>query len=328
VRRGAAVAFVLGVAAAAAATIYAGTGAVARALESLHVTGLLLITLVHVPIGILMGLAWWLVCGTEAPATPSRFIWGRFVRDAAAEVLPFSQVGGFVLGVRALGRGRSVVARGAVSMSIDLVIELTAKLPYVAAGLAVLLALAPRSALTRPLAIALVVTAVAAAIPLVARGRLGASLAAMAHAVGRRWPALQAMEAELRPGFDHSLAHGGRLFVSFVLHACCWFLGAVEVWIALHLLGAHPSLTQALVIDSAVAGLRTFAFMIPAAAGVQEASYLLSASIFGIPPALAIAASFARRARDLMLGIATFGAALPGDPDMLPQALRRDTRFP
>jgi glycosyltransferase 2 family protein len=326
VRRGATVAFVFGVAVAAAATIYVGTGAVVHALEGLHVTGLVAIALVHLPIGILMGLAWWLACGVEPPAPPSRFIWGRFVRDAAAEVLPFSQLGGFVLGVRALGRGRSVVARGAVSMSVDLVIELTAKLPYVAAGLAVLLALAPGSALARPLGIALMITTVAVAIPLIARGRLRATLTAVAHAVGRRWPALRPVEGELQPGFDQSLAHGGRLFAGLALHLCCWFLGAVETWIAFHLLGAQPSLLQALAIDSTVAGLRTFAFMVPAAAGVQEASYLLGASIFGISPALAIAASFARRARDLTLGIATFGIALPGDRSLLPQALRRGTR--
>jgi hypothetical protein len=60
--------------------------------------------------------------------------------------------------------------------------------------------------------------------------------------------------------------------------------------------------------------------MVPAAAGVQEASYVLACAVFGIPPAVAVAASLARRARDLTLGVATFGigfgarglAALPG----------------
>lgn len=325
-RRGTALAFLLGAAAAAAATVYAGADTVAHALERLHVTGLLAITLVHVPVGIAMGLAWWLVCGREAPAAPGRFIWGRFVRDAAAEVLPFSQLGGFVLGVRALGAGRTVVVRGAVSMSIDLVLELAAKLPYVAAGLALLLALAPRSTLARPLLVALILTAVAVAVPLVARGRIGPSLLWMAHAISRRWPALTVMGDALRPGLVQSISSGVRLRGSFALHVCCWFLGALEAWIAFHLLGAHPSVAQALVIDSTVAGLRTFAFAVPAAAGVQEASYLLGASVFGIPPAVAIAASFARRARDLVLGVATFAIALPRNPSLLPQALRRGTR--
>jgi hypothetical protein len=53
--------------------------------------------------------------------------------------------------------------------------------------------------------------------------------------------------------------------------------------------------------------------MVPAAVGVQETSYLLVATVFGISPAVAIAASFARRARDLTLGVATLGIALVGD---------------
>ncbi len=324
-RRGAAVGFALGVAAAAAATVYAGAGAVVRALESLHMSGLAIISVLHLPVGIALGLAWWLASGKDPPAPRAKFVWARFVRDAAAEVLPFSQLGGFVLGVRALGSERAIVARGAVSMSVDLVIELAAKLPYIAVGLAVLLALAPQSHLTRALAIALAVTCAATAVPLFARGRLRGALESMARAIGRRWPTFTSVDAEVAAGFDRALAHPARLFSSFALHAGCWFLGAAEAWVVFRLLGAHLSFEQALAIDSAVVGLRTFGFMIPVAAGVQEASYLIGAAVFGIPPALAIAASLARRARDLTLGVATFAIALPADSTL---HLRTDTRSP
>jgi hypothetical protein len=56
-----------------------------------------------------------------------------------------------------------------------------------------------------------------------------------------------------------------------------------------------------------------FGFMVPAAAGVQEGSYMLAAAVFGISPGAAIAASFARRARDLVLGVGTLGIAAVGD---------------
>jgi putative membrane protein len=334
VRPGAAVAFVLGLACAAAATVYAGTGAVVRALQSLHVTGLLLIAVLHLPIGMAMGLAWWLVSGKDPHASRSRFIWARFVRDAAAEVLPFSQIGGFVLGVRALGPGRATIARGTVSMSVDLLIELAAKLPYVAAGLAALLVLPSQPGLARPLAIALLLTCAAAAVPLIAHNRLRAWLEAAAREISRRWPSLAGIESDVPVGFERAFAHRRRLFSSFVLHVFCWFLGAVEAWVLFRLLGAHLDLLQALAIDSAVAGLRTFGFMVPAAAGVQEASYLIGAGVFGISPAVAIAASLARRARDLTLGVATLAIAVPGDPTLLPPSLRwalrfkRDTRSP
>lgn len=308
--------FLLGLAAAAAAIAWSGADAVVRALGSLHFAGLAIIVLLHLPVVALMGLAWRRVCGEPAPASRARFLWARFVRDAGAEVLPFSQLGGFALALRALGRGRPAMTRGAVSMSVDLVIELAAKLPYVLAGLIVLLALAPRSGLVRSLSIALVATLAVVAIPLLARGRVGPALRWMARAVSRRWPALGSRDGTAFPNdaqadFDRILADRARLSSSFALHVLCWALGAGEAWVMLHLLGTQVTAPQALAIDSTVAALRTFGFMIPAAAGVQEASYLLGAGVFGIPPALAIAASLARRARDLVLGGATLSIAGP-----------------
>jgi hypothetical protein len=107
VRPGTAIALIIGVAAMAAAVVQAGSGAVAQALERLHMGGLLVLVLLHLPIVVLMGCAWWLASGDDPPASQSRFVWARFVRDAAAEVLPLLHLGGVVFGLRALGRGRA-----------------------------------------------------------------------------------------------------------------------------------------------------------------------------------------------------------------------------
>jgi putative membrane protein len=316
VQRGTTIALIIGVAAATAAVVYAGAGAVARALESLRVTGLVLLVVLHVPIVVLMGFAWWTVSGEDPPASSSRFVYARFVREAAAEVLPFLQLGGVVFGLRALGRGR-VIAVGAVSAAIDGIIELTAKLPYTLAALVTLLALAPQLRLTRLLSVALVVSGVVVAILLLARRSLSASLDAIVRAISARWPTILKDHldgCDLRACFDRLLSHRRRLWSGFALHLCCWFLGAAEVWVVFRLLGVDLSWLQALAIDGTVVGLRAFGFLIPGAAGVQEASYMLVAAVFGISPAIALAASFARRARDLVLGIGTLGIAAAGDP--------------
>jgi putative membrane protein len=316
VQRGTAIALIIGVAAAAATVIYAGAGAVAGALASLHVTGLVVLVLLHVPIVVLMGFAWFLVSGEDPPASSSRFVWARFVREAAAEVLPFLQLGGIVFGLRALGRGR-VIAVGAVSAAIDGIIELTAKLPYTFAALVALLALAPWLRLTALLCLALAASGVLVAILLLARRSLSTSLDAIVRAINARWPALLKDHldgCDVRACFDRLLSHRERLWAGFALHLCCWFLGAAEVWVTFRLLGVELSLLQALAIDGAVVGLRAFGFLIPGAAGVQEASYMLVGAVFGISPAVAVAASFARRARDLVLGTGTLGIAAAGDP--------------
>jgi hypothetical protein len=273
-----------------------------------------------------MGFAWRLASGDDPPASPSRFLWARFVRDAAGEVLPFLYLGGVVFGVRALGRGRTITL-GAVSACIDGAIELAAKLPYVLAALLTLLALGPQTHFTRLLFMAFAATCVVVASLAVARRSLGASLGAMARAVSTRWPAVLSLDdgdagRDLQACFDRILRLRLRLWSGFALHLCCWCLGAGEAWVIFRLLGVDLTLSQALAIDGTVVGLRTFGFMVPAAAGVQEVSYMLAAAVFGIPPAAAIAASFARRARDLVLGVGTLGIAAIGDASSALMRLR------
>jgi putative membrane protein len=317
-RQATGIALVIGLAAAVAAVVHTGAGAVARAVETMRLDGLLLLVLLHLPIVILMGAAWWLASGDDPPVARSRFVWARFVRDAGGEVLPFMQFGGVLLGLRALGRGSAIALRGAVGASIDGVIELTAKLPYVFAALVCLLALAPQSRLARPLLLALGTTGGFVAILLFARRSLSAWLEWAARAISHRWPEIFSLDdpstgSELQGIFGRILRQRGRLWSAFALHLCCWCLGAAEVWVAFRLLGVDLTLLQGLAVDGTVVALRTFGFMVPSAIGVQEASYLLAAAVFGIPPAAAIAASFARRARDLALGVATLGIAVVGD---------------
>ncbi|HEY4448710.1 MAG TPA: lysylphosphatidylglycerol synthase domain-containing protein [Steroidobacteraceae bacterium] len=320
-QRRTAIALICGLAAVAAAVIYAGAGAVLQAVASLHVSGLLVLVLLHVPSVVLMGLGWWFASGNEPPAAQSKFVWARFVRDAAGELLPFLQLGGVVFGLRALGRGRTLLL-GAVSASIDGVVELAAKLPYVLAALLALATLAPRSRLAELLWLALLATAVTVAIFLLARRSFSASLQRMAQAISARWPAMLDLDEgggsglDVQEVFQRILSQRGRLWWAFTLHMCCWFLGAAEMWVTFRLLGADLTVAQALAIDGAVVGLRTFGWVVPGAAGVQEASYMLVSALFGIPPAVAIAASFARRGRDLVLGIGTFGVAALGDADV------------
>ena len=314
----AAVGLILGAAVLAGTLLYAGAGAVMHTLEGLRLTGLLIIALAHLPVEALMGTAWRLAAGTARTASPRRFMWARLVRDAAAETLPFSQLGGFVLGVRALRLRGPAALRGLLSMSVDLVIELGAKLPYVLIALSVLVAVAPGSGLMRPLDIGLILTAAAVAVPVLARRRLGNALDRVIRKIAQRWPVLASLQqlnlhGDTNVVLDDILAHRGRLALGFGLHLLCWFLGAAELWLIFALLGKPVSAAEALVIDAIVAGLRTFVFMVPVAAGVQEATYVLACAVFGISPAAAVAASLARRARDLTLGAVTLAIAAGTD---------------
>ena len=324
-RRHTVIALVLGLAAIVAGVVYAGAGAVAQAVESLRISGLLVLVLLHLPIVATMGLAWGLVSGSDSPVSRSRFVWARFVRDAAGELLPFLQLGGIVFGLRALGRGRAITV-GAVSAGVDGVIELAAKLPYVFAALLALLALTSQPRLVHLLFLALAASGTLVAVVLFAHRSLSASLQALARAITTRWPAVLALVegadgSDIQACFQRIMAERARLWSAFALHLCCWFLAAGELWVTFRLLGVSLTLWQALAIDGTVAALRTFGWLVPGAAGVQEASYMLAGAVFGISPAAAIAASFARRARDLVLGVAILGIATVGDANFAPVTL-------
>ena len=61
-------------------------------------------------------------------------------------------------------------------------------------------------------------------------------------------------------------------------------------------------------IESLLYAIRTVAFAIPNAVGVQEGAYILLGSAFGLTPEMAIALSLLKRARDLAIGLPALGA--------------------
>ena len=97
------------------------------------------------------------------------------------------------------------------------------------------------------------------------------------------------------------------LWAGFSLHLACWIAGALEAWIALRLAGAPLSFKTVLVIESLLYAVRTFAFAIPNAVGVQEAAYVLIGANFGLAPEMALALSLLKRARDLTIGLPALG---------------------
>jgi hypothetical protein len=62
-----------------------------------------------------------------------------------------------------------------------------------------------------------------------------------------------------------------------------------------------------LVIESLLYAIRTAAFAIPNAVGVQEGAYVLIGAAFGLTPEMALAISLLKRARDLMIGLPALG---------------------
>src|SRR5215472_15655792 len=145
------VGFVLGTAVLVVLVGYAGVGPIMHAAAALGFAGLGLISFVHLPVVTLLALAWFVVARHFHAARFRDFIWARLVRDAAGEVLPFSQLGGYAAGVRVLKLAGMAVLPASAGTLADLIVELLGKLPYVLLGLICLAWLSAPTPLVMPL---------------------------------------------------------------------------------------------------------------------------------------------------------------------------------
>ncbi len=80
-----------------------------------------------------------------------------------------------------------------------------------------------------------------------------------------------------------------------------WFAHAVEVWLIFWFLGKPVSWSDALILESLGAAVRSVAFAIPGAVGVQEGGLLAIGLALGIGAEDALAMALVKRAREIMV---------------------------
>ena len=158
----------LGLALALYLVTYVGMGAVLSAAVTVGWSGFAILCLYALGVFLLLGAAWYVLPPDPSPSGPWVFLWARMVRDAAAEVLPFSQLGGIVLGARAAILHGVATPLAFASMIVDVTTEMLAQIVYIALGVLLLSARAPRTSvavsLTTVFVIGLVLAALAGAL--------------------------------------------------------------------------------------------------------------------------------------------------------------------
>ena len=215
-----------------------------------------------------------------------------------------SQVGGYVLGARALTLTGVPGTLAAASTIVDVTLEFVAQLAYTALGLGLLVQLQPDSRVAAPVLFGLLVAAFAAAAFVFVQHRGIGIVDRIARHIGHGWAERGAAgAAALHAVLAGIYRRPGGLWASFLLHLVCWIASASEVWLALRLAGQPLPFSAALVIESLLYAIRTAAFFVPQAAGVQEAAYLLLGAGFGLTPEMSLALSLLKRGRDLAIGL-------------------------
>jgi putative membrane protein len=281
-----------------------GAGRVLAAVLSVGWGGFAVVLAWQLLLFAILGVAWDVIVPRPQARQLWLFIWGRMVRDAATNCLPFSQLGGFVFGSRAVMLHGVTWSVATATTVVDVTAEFLAELAFTGIGLGILIARAPGSRLAVPVEIGLGLAAMAAlallwlqkgAAPVFAR--LGRRIA------GRRFANAQerfdVLQAEMSLIHGHTL----RLAIGFSVHLVGWLCTAVAGWITYHLLGVPIDFDDALAIEALLAAASVVAFLVPVNAGVQEAGYAGLGAIFGVAPELSLAVSLVRRARDVALGV-------------------------
>jgi putative membrane protein len=281
-----------------------GFGRVAASLLSVGPGGFAALCAFQIFVAAVLGIAWRVI----APVEPGRsapvavFAWARLLRDACGSCLPFSQVGGFVVGARALSLHGQTWQVASLSTVGDLTAEFLTMLVFAAAGLVVLAA--HHVPWLSGAAMAAVLAAVIGLGVLAMPNRAAPLFAKMGRAMlGRGFDLagrnIQAIEPELARIYGRT-----DLFTACnAIHFAGWVAKGVGGFIAFKLLGAPISLLDALAIEGLLHAGLIVAVLVPGYAGVQEGGYMLLGAAFGVPPEIALGTSLLRRGRDIAIGI-------------------------
>lgn len=283
-----------------------GVSAVTRSLIAFGWTGFTTVCMIHLALIAVMGIAWAaLLPGTRTWVA----IWGRLVRDSGSEVLPLSQVGGYVLGARAVTFAGVSGTDATASTIVDVTLELFAQIAYTALSVSWLSYLSPEAAVLTPVAIGLAVSG-SLALAFLGVQRHGFDLLGrFAEMVSRGWAGKTAAgAAALHTALRKIYGWRARVWCSFILHLACWIASTLEAWAALWLADAPLGFSTVLVIESFLYAARSAAFAVPNAVGVQEGAYILIGAGFGLTPEMALALSLLKRGRDLIIGLPVLAA--------------------
>jgi putative membrane protein len=296
-------ALVLGFGLTIAAVWHVGVGSVWNAVERVGPAGFALFCLYNL-IGFLpVGWAWWAVAPGSGAHRWLLFPWGRLARESASDILPFSQVGGLVVGIGAVRR-RGVSEPLAIgSQIVDLTTEMASQLFYTLFGVAMLVAILSHATAARELLWTVAAAFAAGVVGLAGFVALQGRGLDLVGGLGARWlkdtrERTDAIKAVVREVY----AQPRRLIAGGLLHGLGWVWSGAGSWLALKLMGVDVALWKVLTLESLIAAVKSVAFLTPGALGFQEGAYVLIAPLFGLTAEATLAVSLLRRAKDLALG--------------------------
>ncbi len=283
---------------------YFGVGNVVAAIGRIGWPEFALIVGWQIVLFVVLGLAWDIIM----PARDSRRfwvpVWGRMVRDAAANCLPFSQVGGFIFGARAITLHGVEWHTATASTVVDVTAEFLAQIVFACIGLAILILRVPGSKIAGPVEAGIGLAVLACFGFIWMQKGVGSIFARVGERIaGSRFADAKERVDVLQAELGMIYGHTGRLAIGFFIHLIGWICTGVAGWIGYHALGVPIDFDDAMAIEALLSAAAAVAFLVPVNAGVQEAGYAGLGVVFGVSPELSLGVSLVRRGRDIVVGV-------------------------
>jgi putative membrane protein len=298
------VAALVGLIVATAVIGYFNVGAVLKAMAPIGVGGFLAVIAAQVGLFVPLGVAWWLVAPGAPIGRAAAFAWARLLREAASDVLPFSQLGGIAIAARAVVLNGVDASTAFGSITVDIAVEMVAQLTYTLIGVALLAHHLGFTAFNKSLAPAVLggtVVALAVVVGFIVMQRRGLDL--MAGLIERLAPSVGRHADAVIVSIKAAHARPGRMAIGLALHLFCWFGAAGGTWLILAFINHPLPYLSVVAIESLLFAIRNAAFIAPSGLGVQEGAYVLLGPLFGLPAEAALALSLLKRARDIAIGV-------------------------
>ena len=284
---------------------YQGIGSVSTAVGAVG-WGLVWISLFHLAPLVVDTYAWQILLDRRYRVGLGRLTEISWIGEGVNSLLPVALIGGGLVRTRLLNLARVPAAIGGASVVVDLTLAVISLIFFSIAGVAVLFSHAlPGHTLTQLLPGLL-------AFSLLIYGFYVAQRRGMFLALARRIERLSGTKTAGSLSIDAArldcrvaeiYERRGDLWFAFLLRLLGWVIGAGEVWLALRYLGHPVTLVEALMLESLGQAIRSAAFVVPGALGIQEGAYLLLGTSIGIPPHIGIALSLVKRVRELVFGM-------------------------
>jgi putative membrane protein len=278
--------------------------AILRLLESAG-AGLLLAALVHI-FSMLPNARNWrmLIRDAERPtfATMLRLVW---IRESINGLLPVARIGGEIVSFRLLGRAGVRPETAVASLVVDMQLTLISQVVFALFAVGYMLEQTSSDSTRLVGRLAWGLAGVLPVLLLFALVQHARPFERAARTLNRitsgKVYALVGKSARIDQSIKLIWRQTGIVIRYLFIWQTLQCLGlALEIWVALRVLGSNASFGTAFVIEALIQFVSSMAFVVPGSIGVQEGGFMLIGGMLGIDAPTCLALAGARRVRDLL----------------------------